>query len=166
MITYITAFIFYTLAMIGILIVGYVVYKKTILTTKKDTKGMIKILDSLPIGPKKTLLVVKVKNEKFCCNFAKKTKEQSDITVHCITIERTKGSITILINCAIYSDKPYVRQHKQRHLRFLQKNRTEKFAQTDKNETKLTRKTHCTFTAFNAKYSNLNTRHRKLDKIR
>ncbi len=65
MITYITAFIFYTLAMIGILIVGYVVYKKTILTTKKDTKGMIKILDSLPIGPKKTLLVVKVKNEKF-----------------------------------------------------------------------------------------------------
>lgn len=65
MITYITAFIFYTLAMIGILIVGYVVYKKTILTSKKDNKGMIKVIDSLPIGPKKTLLVVKIRNEKF-----------------------------------------------------------------------------------------------------
>ena len=65
MITYITAFIFYSLAMIGILIVGYIVYKKTILTSKKDNKGMIKVIDSLPIGPKKTLLVVKIKNEKF-----------------------------------------------------------------------------------------------------
>ncbi len=65
MITYIAAFIFYTMAMIGILIVGYIVYKKTILTSKKDTKGMIKVIDSLPIGPKKTLLVVKIKNEKF-----------------------------------------------------------------------------------------------------
>ncbi len=65
MITYITAFIFYTLAMIGILIVGYIVYKKTILTSKKDNKGLIKVIDSLPIGPKKTLLVVKIKNEKF-----------------------------------------------------------------------------------------------------
>ena len=65
MITYIAAFIFYTMAMIGILIVGYIVYKKTILTSKKDTKGMIKVIDSLPIGSKKTLLVVKIKNEKF-----------------------------------------------------------------------------------------------------
>lgn len=65
MITYITAFIFYTMAMIGILIVGYIVYKKTILTYKKDAKGMIKIIDSLPIGPKKTLLLVKIKNERF-----------------------------------------------------------------------------------------------------
>ena len=65
MITYITAFIFYTMAMIGILIVGYIVYKKTILTSKKDAKGMIKIIDSLPIGPKKTLLLVKIKNERF-----------------------------------------------------------------------------------------------------
>ena len=39
MITYITAFIFYTLAMIGILIVGYIVYKKTILTSKKTIKA-------------------------------------------------------------------------------------------------------------------------------
>lgn len=65
MITYITAFIFYTLAMIGILLVGFIVYKKTIQNTKTDNKGMIKILDSTLIAPKKHLLVVRVKNEKF-----------------------------------------------------------------------------------------------------
>lgn len=65
MITYIAAFIFYTLAMIGVLLIGYVVYKKTILPSKKDNKGMIKIIDSMPIAPKKNLLVVKIKNEKF-----------------------------------------------------------------------------------------------------
>lgn len=65
MATYVTAFIFYTLAMIGILLIGFVVYKKTFQIDKSENKGTIKILDSLPIGNKKTLLVVKVKNEKF-----------------------------------------------------------------------------------------------------
>ena len=65
MMTYVTAFIFYTLAMIGILLVGFVVYKKTFIIDKGENKGTIKILDSLPIGNKKTLLVVKIKNEKF-----------------------------------------------------------------------------------------------------
>lgn len=65
MMTYVTAFIFYTLAMVGILLVGFVVYKKTMLNPKGENKGMIKVLDSLMIAPKKTLLVVKIKNEKF-----------------------------------------------------------------------------------------------------
>lgn len=65
MMTYITAFIFYTLAMIGILFSGFIIYKKTFITTKSEGKGGIKILDSATIGPKKTLLVVKVRNEKF-----------------------------------------------------------------------------------------------------
>ncbi len=65
MLTYITAFIFYTLAMVGVLLVGFVVYKKTFLITRNDNKGSIKIVDSLNIAPKKMLFVVKVKNEKF-----------------------------------------------------------------------------------------------------
>ena len=65
MATYITAFIFYTLAMVGILLVGYVVYKKVITTTKGENRGMIQILDSMPIAPKKTLLVVQIKDERF-----------------------------------------------------------------------------------------------------
>ena len=65
MITYITAFIFYTLAMVGILLVGFVVYKKTFVMNKSESKGLIKIIDSHMIAPKKTLLIVKIKNEKF-----------------------------------------------------------------------------------------------------
>ena len=65
MLTYITAFIFYTLAMIGIMLLGFVIYKKTILSSKSDNRGMIKVLDRTNISPKKSLLVVKVKNEKF-----------------------------------------------------------------------------------------------------
>ena len=65
MMTYVTAFIFYTLAMIGILLVGFIVYKKTFMSEKGENKGYIKVIDSLPIGNKKMLLVVKIKNEKF-----------------------------------------------------------------------------------------------------
>ncbi len=65
MLTYIAAFIFYTLAMIGVLLTGFVIYKKAILPSKAENKGMIKVLDRTNISPKKSLLVVKVKNEKF-----------------------------------------------------------------------------------------------------
>ena len=65
MITYITAFIFYTMAMIGVLLLGFVIYKKAILPSKQDNKGMIKVLDKIAISPKKSLMVVRVKNEKF-----------------------------------------------------------------------------------------------------
>ena len=65
MMTYVTAFIFYTLAMIGIMLIGFVVYKKTYENAKGDNKGLIKIIDSTPIDNKKMLLVVKIKNEKF-----------------------------------------------------------------------------------------------------
>lgn len=63
--TYIMAFIFYTLAMIGVLFAGFIVYKKTMITTCNRKKGSMKILESLPISPKKMLLIVKVENRKF-----------------------------------------------------------------------------------------------------
>mgnify|MGYP003571339287 CR=1 FL=1 len=65
MITYISAFIFYTLAMVGILLVGFIIYKKTFLLSNNDNKGIIKIVDSISIGPKKNLLIIKIKNERF-----------------------------------------------------------------------------------------------------
>ena len=65
MMTYVTAFIFYTLAMIGIMLIGFVVYKKVFENSKGVNGGLIKILDSTPIGHKKMLLVVQVRNERF-----------------------------------------------------------------------------------------------------
>lgn len=65
MLTYIAAFIFYTMAMVGILLIGFVIYKKTFTQNNSEHKGTMKVLDSISIAPKKMLLVVKVKNEKF-----------------------------------------------------------------------------------------------------
>lgn len=65
MMTYVSAFIFYTLAMIGVLLVGFIVYKKTFNQNPSSSKGMIKIIDSAPIGNKKMLHIVKIKNESF-----------------------------------------------------------------------------------------------------
>ena len=66
MMTYVTAFIFYTLAMIGVMLLAFVVYKKTFMPINKgESRGVIKIIDSLPIGNKKMLHIIKIKNEKF-----------------------------------------------------------------------------------------------------
>ena len=65
MISHLSAFIFYTLAMVGILLVGFVVYKKFTPISKTENKGLIKVLDTLPIGPKKVLMVVRIRNERF-----------------------------------------------------------------------------------------------------
>ena len=65
MLSHLALFIFYTLAMAGILLIAFVVYKKFNFNTQKTAKGIINILDSYPIGAKKNLLVVKVMDEKF-----------------------------------------------------------------------------------------------------
>lgn len=65
MLTYIAAFIFYTLAMIGVLLLGFVVYKKFFYEMKSNSKGMIKVIDRCAIAPKKSLMVVKIKKEMF-----------------------------------------------------------------------------------------------------
>ena len=66
MFTYIAAFIFYTLAMIGILLIGFIVYKKIgINSLNSNNKGLIKVLDTYPIGAKKSLMVIKIKDESF-----------------------------------------------------------------------------------------------------
>lgn len=65
MMTYVSAFIFYTLAMIGVMLVGFIIYKKTFTQNPSLSKGLIKIIDSAPLGNKKMLHIVKIKNECF-----------------------------------------------------------------------------------------------------
>ncbi len=65
MLSYLTAFIFYTFAMVGIMLLAFVIYKKFNFPLKQENKGIIHIVDSCPIGAKKNLLVVKIANEKF-----------------------------------------------------------------------------------------------------
>ncbi len=97
MLSYLASFIFYTLGMIGILLIGFVVYKKMSPIEKGNNKGVIKILDSLPIGNKKVLLVVKIKNEKFLIasglehtTFLSKLDDENQISKRQVKIQTKK----------------------------------------------------------------------------
>ncbi|OGI01878.1 MAG: hypothetical protein A2Y25_07955 [Candidatus Melainabacteria bacterium GWF2_37_15] len=64
--SYITAFSVYTLALIGIIFVGLIVVKKTLmLNPEKNKNNFLKVETSLTIEPRKTLHVIKAGKEKF-----------------------------------------------------------------------------------------------------
>ena len=65
MIHYITSFIVYTLAMVGLMIIGYVVYKKTFLMNPVKKNSMLNIVDMLRLPDRKILYVIKCKDEQF-----------------------------------------------------------------------------------------------------
>ena len=62
---YLGSFIVYTLAMIGILIIAYVVYKKTVLANPINKNSLLKIVDMMRLPDRKTLYVIKCKDELF-----------------------------------------------------------------------------------------------------
>lgn len=63
---YLINFIVYTLAMIGIMLIAVVIYKKVFSFAKPNNlKNEMKIEETLNLSPRKTLYVVNVKNEKF-----------------------------------------------------------------------------------------------------
>ena len=62
---YLTNFIVYTMAMVGIIGLALVVFKSaTNISPKNGTKNL-KVLDTLSLGPRKTLYIVSTGNEKF-----------------------------------------------------------------------------------------------------
>ncbi len=65
MIQYIAQFIVYTLAMTGLLIIGYVVYKKTSSVNILKRNSLIKIEDILRLPDRKVLYVINCKDEEF-----------------------------------------------------------------------------------------------------
>ena len=65
MIQYLASFIVYTLAMIGVLVIGFVVYKKTITSTPGKKNSMLKVVDVLRLPDRKTLYVINCHNEQF-----------------------------------------------------------------------------------------------------
>ena len=65
MIHYIANFIVYTLAMIGILIIGFIVYKKAMMINPVKKNSMLKIIEMMRLPDRKILYIVKCKNEEF-----------------------------------------------------------------------------------------------------
>ena len=62
---YMTAFIFYTLAMIGVIVIAYVVWKNSLIMTVNKKKGLMQIEESLSLAPRKTLHIIKIDGERF-----------------------------------------------------------------------------------------------------
>ena len=64
---YLTGFCVYTFAMIGIILVGFVVAKRCMYgnTSAKNKDKFLEVENSLVIEPKKTIYVLKAGNEKF-----------------------------------------------------------------------------------------------------
>lgn len=64
--TYLINFIVYTMAMVGLLFIGVMVYKKTMLgnNSAQNLNGL-KVENALNLSPRKTIYVVKAGNEKF-----------------------------------------------------------------------------------------------------
>lgn len=62
---YLTNFIVYTLAMVGVFVVALMVFKNATGTVTKGGSKFLKIHDSLSLGPRKTLYIVSAGEEKF-----------------------------------------------------------------------------------------------------
>lgn len=62
---YMTAFIFYTLAMIGVIVIAFVVWKNSVIMAGNKKKGLMQIEESLNLAPRKTLHIIKIDGERF-----------------------------------------------------------------------------------------------------
>ena len=62
---YLTNFIVYTLAMVGVIAVALLVFKTTANGGVKKGSKYLKVIDTMSIGPRKTLYIVSAGKEKF-----------------------------------------------------------------------------------------------------
>ncbi len=65
MLKYLISFLVYTFAMAGVLIIAFVVYKKTMLINTPNKNSMLKIVDMLRLPDRKILYVINCGIEQF-----------------------------------------------------------------------------------------------------
>ena len=62
---YLSNFIVYTLAMVGLVVIALLVFKTSTSVGKNSSSKFLKVHDSLTLGPRKTLYIVSAGEEKF-----------------------------------------------------------------------------------------------------
>ena len=62
---YLTNFIVYTLAMVGVIMLAVLIFKTSTTTGVKAKSKFLKVHDTLSLGPRKTLYIVSAGEEKF-----------------------------------------------------------------------------------------------------
>ena len=62
---YLTNFIVYTLAMVGVIVVALLIFKNATNVSPKGGAKFLRVVDTLSLGPRKTLYIVSAGEEKF-----------------------------------------------------------------------------------------------------
>ena len=117
---YLTNFIVYTLAMVGVIVLALMVFKGATNGTVKGGSKFLKIQDSLSIGPRKTLYIISAGEEKFLIagDVDKTTlisklqsNENTEIKTH--QVENFRETIEKLPTKNSYIDRSIVGNYKQ-----------------------------------------------------
>lgn len=117
---YLTNFIVYTLAMVGVIVLALMVFKGATNGTVKGSSKFLKIQDSLSIGPRKTLYIISAGEEKFLIagDVDKTTlisklqsNENTEIKIH--QVENFRETIEKLPTKNSYIDRSIVGNYKQ-----------------------------------------------------
>ena len=62
---YLANFIVYTLAMVGVIVLALWVFKSSSVTVNKKSSKHLSVIDTMSLGPRKTLYIVSAGKEKF-----------------------------------------------------------------------------------------------------
>ena len=109
---YLTNFIVYTLAMVGVIVVALLVFKSTTITGSKNASKYLKVHDTLSLGARKTLYIVSAGEEKFLIagdvdrtTLISKLGETKNIELKQQTAETFKETFEKLPSKSSYMDK-------------------------------------------------------------
>ena len=111
---YLANFMVYTLAMIGVIFVALLVFKNATGVSHKNSSKVLKVHDTLSLGPRKTLYIVSAGDEKFLiAGDVDKTSLISKLNTQTKTPEITfKETIESLPKKNDYIDKTSLGIHK------------------------------------------------------
>lgn len=62
---YLANFIVYTLAMVGVIVLALLVFKSSTASVGKKSSKLLNVIDTMSLGPRKTLYIVSAGKEKF-----------------------------------------------------------------------------------------------------
>ena len=62
---YLANFIVYTLAMVGVIVIALLVFKGSTVNVGKKSSKLLNVIDTMSLGPRKTLYIVSAGKEKF-----------------------------------------------------------------------------------------------------
>lgn len=117
---YLTNFIVYTLAMVGVIVLALMVFKGATNGTVKGGSKFLKIQDSLSIGPRKTLYIISAGEEKFLIagdvdktTLISKLQTNENVEIKTHQVENFRETIEKLPTKNSYIDRSIVGNYKQ-----------------------------------------------------